>query len=115
MEKGYNGWTNYETWNAKLWIDNGEGDYSYWNERGTECLTDADGDVDDAVHALAQEMESAHDEAMPEVSGMYADLLHTALGRVEWREIAQSIVDDVFDDWKADNADADENADEAAE
>jgi hypothetical protein len=26
-EKGYNGWTNYETWNVALWIGNDEGLY----------------------------------------------------------------------------------------
>ncbi len=29
-EKGYNGWSNYETWNVKLWMDNDEGSYNYW-------------------------------------------------------------------------------------
>ena len=26
-EKGYNGWTNYETWNVALWIQNDQGLY----------------------------------------------------------------------------------------
>jgi len=26
-ENDYNGWTNWETWNLKLWLDNDEGTY----------------------------------------------------------------------------------------
>lgn len=27
MTNGYNGWTNWATWNAALWVDNDEGTY----------------------------------------------------------------------------------------
>ena len=27
--KGYNGWTNYETWNVALWIGNEQGFFAY--------------------------------------------------------------------------------------
>ena len=37
VDKGYNGWSNYETWNVKLWIDNDEGSYEMWRERTREC------------------------------------------------------------------------------
>ena len=37
----YNGWTNYETWAVKLWIDNDEGTYTYWRERTRECWNEA--------------------------------------------------------------------------
>lgn len=30
--KEYNGWTNYETWLVKLWMDNEQGSYSYFQE-----------------------------------------------------------------------------------
>ena len=33
----YNGWTNYETWNCKLWMDNNEGDQDYWKDQAREA------------------------------------------------------------------------------
>ena len=29
MSQEYNGWTNYETWNVALWMDNDETSYQY--------------------------------------------------------------------------------------
>ena len=41
-EKGYNGWTNYETWNVALWIQNDEGLYHLAREAGDyETFVDA--------------------------------------------------------------------------
>jgi hypothetical protein len=90
----YNGWTNYQTWAAKLWIDNDQGSQEYWLERATDALESNDNDADAARYDLAQELESQHDEFAPEVSGVYADLLRSALGLVEWREIAASLIED---------------------
>ena len=92
MDTRYNGWNNYETWNAKLWIDNDQGECEYWNEQADECLSDADGDKDDAEQALAERLESYHDDNMPEVSGMYADLLRASMQAIDWREIAGSMI-----------------------
>lgn len=41
MCEKYNGWTNYETWNVKLWQDN-DGIDSYWIERAEDGLSDYD-------------------------------------------------------------------------
>lgn len=37
MSEKYNGYTNYPTWNVKLWIDNEEGSYNYWHDAAREA------------------------------------------------------------------------------
>jgi hypothetical protein len=93
--KTYNGWTNYETWLCKLWIDNDEGSSGYWNERAEEALKRADGDKEEAVRELADALEAEHVEAQPEVTGLWADMLNSALSEINWREIAESMLEDV--------------------
>ena len=103
----YNGWTNYETWVTKLWIDNDQGSQEYWQERAEEAaqraIDEHDGEMvakDEATETRARLLESEHDESVPETVGVYADLLRHALGMVDWREIARSMLDDLEIDWQ---------------
>ena len=90
----YNGWTNYETWNVKLWMDNDQGSYDYWRE------VTARFDKDDA-HALSEILRLEHEENQPELTGTYADLLGAALSSVNWYEIAESLLSDMAEEAKA--------------
>lgn len=92
-DKTYNGWSNYETWNVKLWMDNDEGEYGYWRETTEQCLSNASSKAD-AIHDLREQLESYHEENKPEVHGTYSDLLSAALSEVDWHEIAESMVSD---------------------
>ncbi len=115
-EQGYNGYSNYETWVVKLWLDNSEGDYNYWREAAEEAISQAGDDAEDnsedtdkeptpeeikavldnAAYHLALRLEEelvANAEGVPQ-GNMYADLLGRALGRVDWQEIASAMVED---------------------
>lgn len=96
----YNGYTNYETWNVALWMDNEKGTYDYWRERAQEIWNDATGTQyqtrdEVARYDLMQELKEWHDDNMPEVEGTYADLLSAALSSVNWYEIAENMLDEV--------------------
>ena len=82
----YNGWTNYETWNVKLW--GADGMDEYWQERANNGLS---------ARELANEMKDYYQENSPlaDEASMYADLLGAALDNANWYEIAQSYIDEV--------------------
>ena len=78
----YNGWTNYETWCANLWMDQ---DYYTGVESG--C---------DNVNELAERMKSDAEEIMPDTgeSGLWTDLMQASFDTIDWREIAEHYVVD---------------------
>ena len=100
MSDKYNGWTNYETWNAALWLDNNEQSQGYWQDAAQECYDDATaGEVltreETAAQVLAERLKASAEESMPEVQGMYADMLTAAMGEINWDEIAAGFIAEV--------------------
>ena len=89
--KEYNGWTNYETWAVKLWMDNEQGTQEHFDELADRHLKR---NGEDNLHLLADALKAAHEEALPEVRGFAADLLNAAMSEVNWHEIANSLVED---------------------
>ena len=82
----YNGWTNYETWCANMWLD---GDEAHWRERAQELVNEHDCS---AMYELGKEMWDFYQDLMPQVEGMYADLLGAAMSSINWQEIARPYV-----------------------
>ena len=107
----YNGWTNYETWNVKLWIDNDQGSYDYWREAARDArehpvINQFVDSRDDRVRmALSARLKDEFEEQAQDIldtaglsASMWADLLGAALSEVNWREIAESLLDDIVDE-----------------
>lgn len=93
--KEYNGWTNYETWLVKLWMDNEQGTQEYFNEQADEVLErDPDDEDNDRIRTLAEIIKEQHEESLPKLEGFAADLMNAALSEVNWEEIANSLIED---------------------
>ena len=93
MEKGYNGWTNYETWKVNLEVIDG---YDV-----TDILSDMGADSrEELVEGLAAHFEDFVDAiAMPVgINGFAADIVSSFLHKVNFEEIAEHYVDDYLQD-----------------
>ena len=109
--KKYNGWTNYETWLAKLWMGNDEGSYSYFGDLAQQAYENAFADAtftksERAALDLDDLLKEEHEEAaqnMLEASGceasVFSDLLGAALSEVNWHEIAVSLLEDLVNEY----------------
>ena len=95
--KEYNGWSNHETWQANLWIDN-EG-YAGGSDGvaeqaadfvGTELNHDSESALEAAIESLAEWIRERleDDLKLEEAKGLAYDILWSWFGEVNWREIA---------------------------
>lgn len=107
----YNGWRNRATWCVKLWMDESVDE---WYRELAENAASGNDDKDDAIQELADSLESWHTEAYAEqidalpTEGLIADLLDTdVFSEVDWREIAESVLAEGWDEFH----DAKEGAD----
>jgi len=95
-EEKSHGWTNRYTWLVNLWISNDQVEYEQWRDQAAAAREEQrSGRGAEAVRVLEESLESHYTEARPIHSGMYAELLSTALERVNWMEIAEHMIDEV--------------------
>ncbi len=103
-EKGYNGWTNYETWAVALWFDNDQYTHNHCRSMAQDAWDEAEQGKyawqtreQQALYALTESLKDMVEESNPlaDSADLYSDLLNAALSEVDWRSIAEHYMDDV--------------------
>lgn len=121
MCEKYNGWSNYPTWNVKLWIDNEEGIYydiieiaqSEWGKAEADDHFTREEIATIGLSKALQEWMNGYKEVVFNVNaqfGMLFDLLDWAIEMVDWHEIAKAYIEDNVD--KDDDEEVDTDAED---
>lgn len=103
-DDGYNGWSNYGTWVTALWLDNDETTYHETRALVREILAEGMDDCpfkDEDLRAswmvgnVANALRDETHNVMPDLGGsLWADLLGSAFGEIDWHEIARNYIYD---------------------
>lgn len=94
----YQGWSNYETWAANLWLTNTEADYDWLQGTIDDARLFAEDEDEDEVAMvsdIADALRAEFEEAIPDLTAsVWSDLLRHAFDMIDWREIARAHLDD---------------------
>ena len=104
MTEKYQGWANYPTWNVALWIDNEQYTHEHVQARARELCEECD-TKDEAESGMREWLEENYgpegqfcdrDGGMPE--GPNGDILTWAYELVDWDELAEHYISDLWTD-----------------
>jgi len=107
----YNGWTNYETWNFKLWLDNDQDVHNYIIDEIKKIKAIG---YDAEAYEVSNFLRSYIDDNMPNLNVstksqskygsmcdkqcFYLDILNTGLRCINTYEVAESYLEDLKED-----------------
>lgn len=86
-KKNYNGWTNYETWNVALWLNNEPSTSEYLHD-----LSNGPGKTYEKARQLQEFVEDMN--PLSEGASMFHDLLSAAIHAVNWYEIIENHIEE---------------------
>lgn len=94
MMAEYNGWSNYETWLANLWYDQIFYDVISM-EYGMEVSYDQEYDVAQSINYALDDLITDELEGAVSRTGFVADIVSAAQRDINYREIANSVIDSI--------------------
>lgn len=98
IDNTYNGYTNYETWAYKLYIDNDSYLYDYYRDLALQAYNENEKDKDKTILCIENALELDIEEDVP-IEGIYADLLQAAIANINYYEIAECLYDSYIDNY----------------
>ena len=94
----HQGFTNYETWAMKLWIDNEEGSQNEFRDLCIDAV-DREESVEDAIHAAAVMAENIWEDRMPDLgASVFSDLLRASFDEIDWHDVVDSDVKELWEE-----------------
>lgn len=94
-DKKINGWSNYETWLVALWLDNERSTYEAIRElvvKGGEAYV-----IGDYIKGIVEEINESNLQGRASLTN---DLVNAAMGEVDFREIAQNLLNEAKEEIK---------------
>jgi hypothetical protein len=99
MCKEYNGWSNYQTWNVMLWLDNDQESYYAIRDQAEYYLENSFAEESHKwrfANWIKDRVEN--NNPLADNANMFSDLLGHAIDSVNYDEIADHILDEFEDE-----------------
>jgi hypothetical protein len=101
----YNGYSSYETWLVAVWIDNDQGNIDFWMDVAKHQYNSAEDrkyftKKEEAIISFGEYMKEYYVDHIPDsddIGGFWSDMLHAALGSVDWHELAGKYMDQALE------------------